>query len=359
MQEEHHRRRSADQSSERRKVIPASGLCKGSVSSGRHPCFEGGPPPYGGHRSADARYATRRPCYPREARPPRDMRKDVSMTLHNTHAHRTPPRPPCSPRPDPHGRGPRRRRSRRHRHARHRRRRERRRAAGTSVAACESGGDWSINTGNGYYGGLQFSQSSWEAVGRPRSTPERADQASKSQQIAVGEKVLEHAGRRRVAHLRRPPQRGAPTPAAPPPARTASDSTESSDSSDSNQSRESEQQATRSNERKRTEPQGDWSCNGDGIADNCDENGFTKETEQDEPKEQDAPAEQKLRADPGAEVRAGSGAEVRARHRAARTVGRLPGDRRPPGRRHPRGRRQDRPQHHHRPPGLAGCRADR
>ena len=34
-----------------------------------------------------------------------------------------------------------------------------------ALAACESGGDWSINTGNGYYGGLQFSESSWHAVG--------------------------------------------------------------------------------------------------------------------------------------------------------------------------------------------------
>ena len=33
------------------------------------------------------------------------------------------------------------------------------------VAACESSGDWSINTGNGYYGGLQFTQSTWEAYG--------------------------------------------------------------------------------------------------------------------------------------------------------------------------------------------------
>jgi hypothetical protein len=35
------------------------------------------------------------------------------------------------------------------------------------VANCESGGNWSINTGNGYYGGLQFSLSSWRAVGGP------------------------------------------------------------------------------------------------------------------------------------------------------------------------------------------------
>ena len=33
------------------------------------------------------------------------------------------------------------------------------------IAACESGGNWHINTGNGYYGGLQFSESSWKAVG--------------------------------------------------------------------------------------------------------------------------------------------------------------------------------------------------
>ena len=35
----------------------------------------------------------------------------------------------------------------------------------SGVAQCESGGNWSINTGNGYYGGLQFSLSSWRAVG--------------------------------------------------------------------------------------------------------------------------------------------------------------------------------------------------
>ena len=39
-----------------------------------------------------------------------------------------------------------------------------------AVAKCESGGNWSINTGNGYYGGLQFSLSSWRAVG-VRQTP--------------------------------------------------------------------------------------------------------------------------------------------------------------------------------------------
>ena len=37
-----------------------------------------------------------------------------------------------------------------------------------SVAACESGGNWSIDTGNGYYGGLQFSSSTWNAYGGTR-----------------------------------------------------------------------------------------------------------------------------------------------------------------------------------------------
>ncbi|AXK33307.1 LysM peptidoglycan-binding domain-containing protein [Streptomyces armeniacus] len=61
------------------------------------------------------------------------------------------------------------------------------------VAQCESGGNWQINTGNGYYGGLQFSQSSWAAAGGTQYAP-RADQATKSQQIAVAEKLLAMQG---------------------------------------------------------------------------------------------------------------------------------------------------------------------
>lgn len=61
------------------------------------------------------------------------------------------------------------------------------------VAACESTNDWDINTGNGYYGGLQFSQSTWEAYGGTRYAP-RADLATKDQQIAVAEKVLDGQG---------------------------------------------------------------------------------------------------------------------------------------------------------------------
>ncbi|MEY9845825.1 cell wall-associated NlpC family hydrolase [Streptacidiphilus sp. BW17] len=62
-----------------------------------------------------------------------------------------------------------------------------------SVAQCESSGDWSINTGNGYYGGLQFSQSTWDAYGGQQYASS-ADQASKDQQIAVAEKVLADQG---------------------------------------------------------------------------------------------------------------------------------------------------------------------
>ncbi|MGW1226949.1 transglycosylase family protein [Streptomyces sp. NPDC001478] len=58
-----------------------------------------------------------------------------------------------------------------------------------AVAQCESGGNWSINTGNGYYGGLQFSQSSWAAAGGTQYAP-RADLATKAQQIATAEKLL-------------------------------------------------------------------------------------------------------------------------------------------------------------------------
>ncbi|MFI0981400.1 transglycosylase family protein [Streptomyces sp. NPDC021093] len=62
-----------------------------------------------------------------------------------------------------------------------------------AVAQCESGGNWSINTGNGYYGGLQFTNSSWAAAGGTKYAP-RADQATKGQQIAVAEQLLKIQG---------------------------------------------------------------------------------------------------------------------------------------------------------------------
>ncbi|MFF7037055.1 transglycosylase family protein [Streptomyces griseus] len=61
------------------------------------------------------------------------------------------------------------------------------------VAECESGGMWSADLGNGYYGGLQFSQETWSAYGGTAFAP-RADLASRSQQISVAEKVLDDQG---------------------------------------------------------------------------------------------------------------------------------------------------------------------
>ena len=61
------------------------------------------------------------------------------------------------------------------------------------VAACESGGNWSINTGNGYYGGLQFSASTWRAYGGG-SYASYANQATKSEQITVAQRTLRAQG---------------------------------------------------------------------------------------------------------------------------------------------------------------------
>lgn len=57
------------------------------------------------------------------------------------------------------------------------------------LAQCESGGNWSINTGNGYQGGLQFHSQTWNAYGGQQYAP-RADLATREQQIAVAERVL-------------------------------------------------------------------------------------------------------------------------------------------------------------------------
>lgn len=55
-----------------------------------------------------------------------------------------------------------------------------------ALAQCESGGNWSINTGNGFYGGLQFTQQSWNGVGMSGSPVT----ASRAQQIEAGERLL-------------------------------------------------------------------------------------------------------------------------------------------------------------------------
>ncbi|MFV0407460.1 MAG: transglycosylase family protein [Propioniciclava sp.] len=61
------------------------------------------------------------------------------------------------------------------------------------VAKCESGGNWKINTGNGYYGGLQFSSSTWKAFGG-RKYARNAHQASKAEQIAIARRTLARQG---------------------------------------------------------------------------------------------------------------------------------------------------------------------
>ncbi|WP_309080527.1 transglycosylase family protein [Zhihengliuella sp.] len=65
--------------------------------------------------------------------------------------------------------------------------------AWAALAKCESGGNWSINTGNGYYGGLQFSASSWAAAGGTQYAP-LPHQASPSEQIATAERLRANGG---------------------------------------------------------------------------------------------------------------------------------------------------------------------
>jgi LysM repeat protein len=59
-----------------------------------------------------------------------------------------------------------------------------------AIAKCESGGNWATNTGNGYYGGLQFTKSTWAANGG-QGSPQNA---SRSEQIAVAQRVLATQG---------------------------------------------------------------------------------------------------------------------------------------------------------------------
>ncbi len=62
-----------------------------------------------------------------------------------------------------------------------------------AIAQCESGGNWGINTGNGFYGGLQFTPGTWAGYGGKQYAPS-ANQATREQQIAVAERVLKGQG---------------------------------------------------------------------------------------------------------------------------------------------------------------------
>ncbi|WP_374213902.1 transglycosylase family protein [Streptomyces sp. A3M-1-3] len=57
-----------------------------------------------------------------------------------------------------------------------------------AIAQCESSGNWRANTGNGHYGGLQFSQSSWVAAGGRKYAP-RADLATRTERINVAKRL--------------------------------------------------------------------------------------------------------------------------------------------------------------------------
>ena len=63
----------------------------------------------------------------------------------------------------------------------------------SAIAACESGGNWATNTGNGFYGGLQFTEQTWLAYGGGRYAPS-ANLATQAQQIAVARRVLAGQG---------------------------------------------------------------------------------------------------------------------------------------------------------------------
>jgi len=62
-----------------------------------------------------------------------------------------------------------------------------------AIAGCEAGGNWAINTGNGYYGGVQFDQSTWARNGGLRFAP-RADLATREEQIAIAEVTRQRQG---------------------------------------------------------------------------------------------------------------------------------------------------------------------
>ena len=63
-------------------------------------------------------------------------------------------------------------------------------SAWDKLAQCESGGNWKINSGNGYYGGIQFNATTWRAFGGSGMP----HQASRTEQIAVAERVLDAQG---------------------------------------------------------------------------------------------------------------------------------------------------------------------
>lgn len=127
-----------------------------------------------------------------------------------------------------------------------------------AVAQCESGGNWSINTGNGYYGGLQFSASTWAAYGGTKYAS-TADQATKAQQIEIAEKVLAGQGKGAWPHcgvnLSSAPYNGGSGSSA---------SNESSGSTEQRASRSADRPAAKKSTKTVTTPTGKKVKKGDG-----------------------------------------------------------------------------------------------
>ncbi|GGV49974.1 transglycosylase family protein [Streptomyces griseoflavus] len=115
-----------------------------------------------------------------------------------------------------------------------------------AVAQCESGGNWSINTGNGYYGGLQFSASTWAGYGGTKYAS-TANQATKAQQIEIAEKVLAGQGKGAWPVCGKGLSNAAYT--------GSSSGSGSSQNTGSAENRQSEQKASRSSERPAAEKQ--------------------------------------------------------------------------------------------------------
>jgi LysM repeat protein len=131
-----------------------------------------------------------------------------------------------------------------------------------AVAQCESGGNWSINTGNGYYGGLQFSASTWAAYGGTKYAA-TADRASKAQQIEIAEKVLAGQGKGAWPHCGTGLSGAAYDGGAASSSKSGSSASGSSNSGSSGSS--SEKRASRSSERATVEtPTGKKVKKGDG-----------------------------------------------------------------------------------------------
>jgi nucleoid-associated protein YgaU len=137
-----------------------------------------------------------------------------------------------------------------------------------AVAQCESGGNWSINTGNGYYGGLQFSASTWAAYGGTQYASQ-ANQATKAQQIAIAEKVLAGQGKGAWPVCGKNLSGAAYNGAAAESGSSSQSQSQSQSQSNETTTRSSEQQASRSAERPAakktvTTPTGEKVKKGDG-----------------------------------------------------------------------------------------------